>query len=84
MRFYPVDFEPLGRRASCREGASLLEAARRAGIPREDVIIDCLALTVGANQRAALVTLEAVGLVAQEPGVNQTLGGQQRLLRAAE
>ena len=84
MRFYQVDFEPLGRRASCREGASVLEVARRAGIPKEDVIIDCLALTVGANQRAALVTLEAVGLVAQEPGVNQTLGGQQRLLRAAE
>jgi len=48
------------------------------------MIIDCLALTVGANQRAALVTLEAVGLVARELGVNQTLGGQQRLLRAAE
>ena len=51
-----------------------MEAARQAGIPREDVIIDCLALTVGANQRAALVTLEAVGLVARELGVNQTLG----------
>jgi len=84
MKLYPVDFEPLGRRIPCREGASLLEAARRAGIPREDVIIDCLALTVGADHRAALVTLEAVRLVAQEPGVNQTLGGQQRLLRAAE
>ena len=61
-----------------------MEAARQAGIPREDVIIDCLALTVGANQRAALVTLEAVRLVVRELGVNQTLGGQQRLLRAAE
>jgi len=74
MRFYKVDFEPLGWRVSCREGASLLEAAWRAGIPREDVIIDCLALTVGADHRAALVTLEAVRLVVRELGVNQTLG----------
>ena len=37
MKLYAVDFEPLGRRTSCREGASLLEAARRAGIPLASV-----------------------------------------------
>ena len=38
------------------------------------MLIDCLALTVGADSRAALVTLEAIRLVRTELGVNMTLG----------
>jgi len=38
------------------------------------VIIDCLALTVGADSQAALTTLEAVHRVKEELDVNQTLG----------
>jgi len=49
----------------------IVERAVALGIPREDVIIDCLALTVGADQQAARVTLEAIELVAREVGVNQ-------------
>lgn len=52
----------------------ILSRAQDYDIPREDVIIDCLALTVGADHRAALVTLEAIKLVAEELEVNQTLG----------
>jgi len=52
----------------------IVERAEREGIPRQDVLIDCLALTVGANPQAAQVTLEAIRLVARELGVNQTLG----------
>ncbi len=52
----------------------IVERAERQGIPRQDVLIDCLALTVGADPQAAQVTLEAIRLVAQELGVNQTLG----------
>ena len=52
----------------------IVERATVLGIPREDVLIDCLALTVGADSRAALVTLEAIRLVRQELGVNMTLG----------
>ncbi|MCL5961800.1 MAG: dihydropteroate synthase [Chloroflexi bacterium] len=52
----------------------ILERAEALGIPREDVIMDCLALTVGANSKAGLVTLEAVSRVKAELGVNQTLG----------
>ena len=44
------------------------------GIPREDMIIDCLTLTVGADDRAALETLKAIRGVRAELGVNQTLG----------
>jgi 5-methyltetrahydrofolate--homocysteine methyltransferase len=44
------------------------------GIPREDLIIDCLALTVGADTQAGLVTLDAIRMVREELGVNMTLG----------
>ncbi|MBL7183534.1 MAG: dihydropteroate synthase [Anaerolineae bacterium] len=52
----------------------IVERAEAMGIPREDVVIDCLALTVGADSRAGLITLEAIRMVRQELGVNMTLG----------
>ena len=44
------------------------------GMPVEDVIIDCLALTVGADHKAASITLDTLQLVRQELGVNLNLG----------
>lgn len=44
------------------------------GIPPEDVIIDCLALTVGADHTAGRVTLDSIQLIRQELGVNINLG----------
>lgn len=44
------------------------------GIPREDVIIDCLALTVSAQQEQAMETLRAVEYVSRNFGVHCTLG----------
>ena len=61
-----------GRRVAIAH--KIMERARSLGIPSEDVIIDCLALTLGADTQAALVTLEAVRKVKEELGVNQTLG----------
>jgi len=52
----------------------IIERAERLEIAREDIIIDCLALTVGADNQAAVVTLEAIRKVRSELGVNQTLG----------
>jgi len=52
----------------------IVERAESLGVPREDVIIDCLVLTVATESDAALVTLEAVRRVKEELGVNQTLG----------
>jgi len=43
-------------------------------IPREDIIIDCLALTIATDSRAGLATLQAIRTVKAELGVNQTLG----------
>jgi 5-methyltetrahydrofolate--homocysteine methyltransferase len=52
----------------------IISRAEALDIPREDVLIDCLALTVGANDKAGLVTLEAIRKVRAELGVNTTLG----------
>ena len=53
----------------------IVERAEALGIPRGDVVIDCLALTVGADDsRAGRITLEAIRMVREELGVNMTLG----------
>jgi 5-methyltetrahydrofolate--homocysteine methyltransferase len=52
----------------------IVERASSFGVPPEDVIIDCLALTVGANSQAGLTTLKTVREVKEQLGVNQTLG----------
>lgn len=52
----------------------IVERAESMGIPREDVIIDCLTLSLGANVKAGLATLEATRRVRDELGVNQTQG----------
>lgn len=51
-----------------------VERAEGMGIPREDVIIDCLALTLGANSEASRIALESMQRVREELGVNQTVG----------
>ena len=52
----------------------IIERAESLEIPPEDVIIDCLALTLGADSNAGLLTLEAIRKVREELAVNQTLG----------
>jgi len=52
----------------------ILEHAARLGIPAEDVVIDPLVLTVGADQRAAAVTLQTIAMVRREFGVNINIG----------
>ncbi len=44
------------------------------GIPRQDIIIDCLTLTASAEQEAAMDTLAAVKLVKEKLGVRTVLG----------
>jgi 5-methyltetrahydrofolate--homocysteine methyltransferase len=52
----------------------ILERAEAVGIPPEDILIDCLSMTVSADTKAALVTLDTIRLVRAELGVNMTLG----------
>jgi 5-methyltetrahydrofolate--homocysteine methyltransferase len=44
------------------------------GIPPEDVVIDPLAMTVGAATDAVTITLETISLIREELGVNMCLG----------
>ena len=52
----------------------IVERAEPMGIPREDIIIDSLALTVATDTRSAMVTLETMRRVRDELGIHQTLG----------
>jgi 5-methyltetrahydrofolate--homocysteine methyltransferase len=52
----------------------IVDRAAGLGIPREDILIDCLALTVGADSKAGWTTLQAIRLVKEELGVNTALG----------
>ena len=57
------------------EIAKRIEAACvRHGIPREDLLIDCLSLTVSAQQAQAVETLRAVEYVSREMGLHTVLG----------
>lgn len=53
---------------------NILDRALALGIPREDVIIDCLTLTVSAEQKRAAETLQALRLVRDELGLATVLG----------
>lgn len=52
----------------------IVDRAKSLGIPPEDVIIDCLVLTVATDSTAAKVTLDAVRMVKENLGNNQTSG----------
>ena len=54
--------------------AKIIERAGKQGIPVEDVIIDPLAMTMGADHKAGWVTLETIKLVNREFGINITMG----------
>jgi 5-methyltetrahydrofolate--homocysteine methyltransferase len=52
----------------------IVSAAGDHGIPPEDVIIDPLAMTVGAATDAVTITLQTIRLIRDELGVNMSLG----------
>ena len=52
----------------------ILDAALAAGIPKQDVLIDCLTLTVSAQQEQARETLRAVRSITEELGLHTVLG----------
>ena len=62
------------RKSRLRVAGKILERAAKSGIPPEDVIIDPLVLTVGADSNAALITLHTIAMVRREFGVNINLG----------
>lgn len=52
----------------------ILKGAEKYGIPKEDVIIDCLTLTASAQQKEVNETLRAVRMVKERLGLKTALG----------
>lgn len=52
----------------------IVERAEKSGIARENVIIDCVTMTLGADPKTALITVESLRRIKEELGVNMTLG----------
>lgn len=52
----------------------IVEKAAVIGIPREDIIIDCLTLAIGADDKAGTIVIDCIRKVKDELGVNLTLG----------
>ena len=65
----PVDAE---KRIAVAE--KIVQQAKAVGIPHEDVVIDCMAMAIGAVPGAGLVTLDAIKGIKERLGTNQTLG----------
>ena len=53
----------------------IMNEAAKIGIPPEDVVIDCLVLTLGANLDAGHMILNAIQMIVEKYGVNITMGG---------
>jgi 5-methyltetrahydrofolate--homocysteine methyltransferase len=52
----------------------IIERASYYGIPKEDVVIDPIAMTVAADPQAGLITLETMRLIKEQLGNNMTCG----------
>ena len=57
-----------------RVASKIIERAGKLGINPEDIIIDPLALTMGADHTAGIMALETIEMVVAEFGVNVTMG----------
>ena len=66
-----ISNEPQERLAAA---GKIIERAGQLGIPAEDIVIDPLVMTVGADSNAGLITLTTIELVKREFGVNVNLG----------
>ena len=52
----------------------IIKTAAKYGISKENIIIDCLVLTVSAQQKEVMETIKAVRMVKEELGVHTVLG----------
>jgi 5-methyltetrahydrofolate--homocysteine methyltransferase len=52
----------------------IIERCTKQGVPLEDIIIDGLAMSVGVDSKAGIVTLETIRRIKETYGVNITLG----------
>jgi len=65
---------PTTPQARLQVAAKIIERAAKLGISPEDVVIDPLAMTMGAEPDAGLTALRTIELIVKEFGVNITMG----------
>jgi 5-methyltetrahydrofolate--homocysteine methyltransferase len=65
---------PATPQARLKAAARIIERAASLGISTENVVIDPLAMTMGADPNAGYMTLKTIELVVKEFGVNITMG----------
>ncbi|HCD09368.1 MAG TPA: homocysteine methyltransferase, partial [Thermoanaerobacter sp.] len=65
---------PKDRHERIENAKKIIKKAEEYGIPKEDILIDCIVLTVSSEQEAAIETLEAIKLAKEELGVNTVVG----------
>ena len=65
---------PSSAEGRLRIARNIMEEAQKIGIPKENVLIDCLVMTVSAQQEQAAETLKAVRMVREELGLKTVLG----------
>lgn len=53
---------------------NIINTAKEYGIDKKDIIIDCLALTVSAQQKEVLETVKAIKIIKEKLGVKTVLG----------
>jgi 5-methyltetrahydrofolate--homocysteine methyltransferase len=69
---FEIPYEPERRLELARKIVDV--ATNNYGIPLEDVVIDPLAMPIGADTSLVIKTLETIALIHDELGVNMTLG----------
>jgi 5-methyltetrahydrofolate--homocysteine methyltransferase len=57
-----------------RVAHKIVDKVEAAGIPRDDLVIDCLAFAVGAEPASGVAVIEAIRRIRAELGVNMTMG----------
>ena len=51
----------------------IVDRAEKLGIPREDIVIDCLSLAIGAEPASGTTALGTIRLIKEKLGLNMTL-----------
>ena len=65
---------PESARERVKIAERIINEAEKIGIPRRNILIDCLTLTASAQQKLVIETLNAIKLVKEELGVPTVLG----------
>jgi 5-methyltetrahydrofolate--homocysteine methyltransferase len=65
---------PLTAEERLRHARKIVSVAAEYGIAAADIVIDPLAMTVGADTEAVTITLDAIRMIRDELGVNMCLG----------